>query len=212
MSSKAVLYTDSGFHSPYAMSAYVALKEKGADFELVKVDLAHGAQRQPEYLELSLTGKVPMLVHDGFALSESSAITEYIDDIFEGPAIYPRDVRQRARTRQIQAWLRTDLASIRQERPSDNLFARSTTPLPALSATAREAADRLIGVADRLLPHGASDLFDTWSIADFELSLMLNRMVAVGDPMPSRLADYVHHQWSRPSVQGWVALYQKQAG
>ncbi|MBV2182021.1 glutathione transferase [Castellaniella sp. MT123] len=212
MSSKTILYTDSGFHSPYAMSAYVALTEKGADFELVPVDLAQGEQRRPDYLSQSLTGKVPMLVHDGFALTESSAITEYIEDTFPGTALYPRDARQRARARQIQAWLRTDLATIRQERSTDNLFAKPAAPLPALSATAREAVGKLVAAAEHLLPQESLELFGAWSIADFELALMLNRLVAVGDAVPPRLADYVRHQWGRPSVQRWVALNQRHAG
>ncbi|WP_066453058.1 glutathione transferase [Castellaniella caeni] len=206
MSNTAVLYTDHGFGSPYAMSAYVALAEKGVDVELIKVDLDHGAQHRPDYLGLSMTGKVPTLVHDGFALSESSAIAEYIDDTFQGTALYPKDRLQRARARQVQAWLRTDLGAIREERSSGNLFAKPAHALPALSAPARQAADKLIAAAEQLLPAGSVNLFEHWSIADLDLSLMLNRMVAVGDPMPARLVEYVRHQWSRPSVQRWVAL------
>jgi len=206
MASQLVLYTDANFISPYAMAAYVALAEKGVSFEVAPVDLAKGEQHSPAYRALSATGKVPLLVEGDFTLAESSAIIEYVNEAFPGNPLYPADVRQRAQARQIQAWLRTDLAAVRQERSSDNLFREPAQPLPALSETARQAADKLIAVAERLLPPGAPQLFDSWSIADFELAFMLDRLVSVGDAVPERLADYVRRQWDRPSVQRWVAL------
>jgi glutathione S-transferase len=56
---------------------------------------------------------VPTSIHDGIALSGSSAISEFIDETFSGARLYPADARSRAKARQIQAWLRSDLAPIR---------------------------------------------------------------------------------------------------
>lgn len=211
MTGKLILYTDANFVSPYAMAAFVALAEKGVPFDVSPVDLAKGEQHSPKYQALSATGKVPLLVQDDFTLPESLAIIEYVDEAFEGPRLYPEDMRDRARARQIQAWVRTDLAVIRQERSSDNLFQKPVRPLPGLSDAAHQAADRLIAFTERLLPRGAKQLFRTWSIADFELAFMLNRLVCVGDTVPPRLVDYVHHQWDRASVQRWTALWQSRA-
>lgn len=205
MSNPLTLYTDANFISPYAMSVFVSLQEKGVPFELSPVDLGRGAQREAGYVSLSLTGKVPALTHGSFALAESSAITEYVDEVFPGTALYPSDAPQRARARQIQAWLRTDLMPIRRERSSENLFRRPPPPAP-LSEAAQQAAGKLFAAADRLLPQGADTLFGAWSIADFELAFMLNRLVLCGDAVPRRLADYADRQWHRPSVQRWVVL------
>ncbi|MEG2042522.1 MAG: glutathione S-transferase N-terminal domain-containing protein, partial [Hafnia sp.] len=79
------LYSDSHFFSPYVMSVYVALKEKGLRFELEPVDLAEHENQQEAYAELSLTRRVPTLLHENFSLSESSAITEYLDEVFTAP-------------------------------------------------------------------------------------------------------------------------------
>ncbi|CAM5218944.1 Glutathione S-transferase OS=Castellaniella defragrans OX=75697 GN=HNR28_002973 PE=4 SV=1 [Castellaniella defragrans] len=211
MASQLVLYTDANFISPYAMAAYVALAEKGVSFEVSPVDLDKGEQRSPAYRALSATGKVPLLVQGDFTLAESSAIIEYVNEAFSGHALYPSDVRQRAQARQVQAWLRTDLAVVRQERSSENLFQKPARPLPPLSEAAQQAAEKLFAVAGRLLPQGALQLFSNWSIADFELAFMLNRLVAVGDAVPAPLADYVHRQWDRPSVRRWVALWSSRA-
>ncbi len=199
-----LLYADSQFTSPYAMSVFVALKEKGIDFALRTVDLNTGANRAAGYAAQSLTQRVPTLVDGDFALSESSAITEYLDQVYPGTALYPVDARARARARQVQAWLRSDLMPIRQERSTDTVFYRPAT-VP-LSDVALAAAAKLFQGADALLADGQQHLFGTWSIADVDLAVMLQRLIASGDTVPPKLAAYARHQWQRPSVQEWVRL------
>jgi glutathione S-transferase len=202
MNDQLTLYVDSNFVSPYAMWAYVALKEKRLPFALKTVDLAAKQHREAGYEHLTLTGKVPALVHGDFALAESSAIIEYLEDVFPSPPVLPADAKQRARARQLQAWLRSDLAALREERPTTVIF-RAPTDKP-LSEAGRAAADRLVRVAASLLGEGAGQLFGDWCIADTELALTLNRLVANGDAVPENLKRYVLAQWARPSVQAWL--------
>lgn len=204
-STKLKLYVGADFVSAFAMSAYVALKEKQLSFELVTLDLKARENYQASYQDVSLTCKIPTLVHEGFALSESSAIAEYLDEIAPGhPKLFPLDIKQRARARQLQAWLRSDLLVIRKERPADLIyFGKKETPL---SDEAQTAVARLFFVADRLLEEGADHLFGDWSIADTDLAIMLNRLVANGDRVPARLAAYVRRQWDRDSVRAWMDI------
>ncbi|OZI62355.1 glutathione transferase [Bordetella genomosp. 11] len=199
------LFVDHQFTSPYALSVYVTLLEKGIAFATERLDLAARQHQQAAYCQQSLTARVPTLVHEGFTLSESSAISEYLEDVFAPPAyaaVYPQDARLRARARQVQAWLRSDLLPIRNERGTDTVFIQPTaTPL---SAAAREAADKLFRVAEQLLPAQAGNLFGNWCIADTDLALMLNRLTMNGDAVPERLKAYAARQWQRPSVQQWV--------
>jgi len=78
------LHVDANHFSPYAMSAYVALVEKGVAFETRTVDLDAGEHRRAAYGATSATGRVPTLDHGGFRLAESSAIDEYVDEAFPG--------------------------------------------------------------------------------------------------------------------------------
>jgi glutathione S-transferase len=200
------LYVDAQFLSPYALSAYVALEEKGLDFEVREIDLDQGDQRTAPFLHRSPIGKVPVLAHLDFYLSESSAIAEYLEHAFPPPgypALYPADPRPRAQARQVQAWLRSDLQTLRRERPTEVIF-NGLRPAP-LSGLGHCDAARLIRVATALLSHGQPHLFGAWSLADTDLALMLNRLVYPADDVPEPLKTYAAAQWRHPAIQRWLA-------
>lgn len=198
------LYVDAQFTSPYAMSVFVVLREKGIAFDLIPMNLDVGENLGPEYAHLSLTQRVPTLLQGDFALSESSAIAEYLEDSFPDIPVYPNGLQQRAKARQIQAWLRSDLGQLRQERSTLVMFYGQKAP--QLTAVARIAASRLINAAEALLAGGREFVFGAWSIADLDLALMLNRLILNGDAVPAMLMQYARRQWQRPSVQAWVNL------
>ncbi|HEY0587029.1 MAG TPA: glutathione transferase [Pseudoduganella sp.] len=197
------LYVDSQFTSPYAISAFVALREKGLDFDMETVDLEAGKNKELSYTGKALTGRVPCLVHNDFMLTESSAITEYLDELFPAPehrALYPVLPQKRAVARQIQAWVRSDLGALREERSTYTVFYRRAEQ--PLSPAAQAAADKLVHLAERVIE--GPYLFGRWCIADTDLAIMLSRLVMNGDPVPQKLKDYVAHQWQRDSLQDWL--------
>ena len=148
-----LLYADSQFTSPYAMSAFVALTEKQHSFEVRTLDLAVAANNDPEYARTSLTQRVPTLIDGDFALSESSAIAEYLNDAYPDPPIFPADLHELARARQVQAWLRSDFMPIRQESPTLTIFYRRPVSTP-LSSAAQISSRKLCVAASELLSHG----------------------------------------------------------
>ena len=203
------LYVDNNYLSPWAMCAYVALVEKKLPFTIATIDIDAGEACQPVFSGLALTARVPALVHDGFVLTESTAIVEYLDTVYpapDWPALLPADVRERARARQIQAWVRSDLQALRQERDTTTVFGTPSTQ--PLSAAGRVDADKLIAVAERLV--SGPTLFERWCIADADLALMLNRLIHSGDPVPARLRDYAAAQWARDALRSWREQQQQQ--
>jgi glutathione S-transferase len=200
-----ILYVDRHWESPYAMSAFVALVEKGLDFEAKELALEKKEHERADYG--ALTARVPSLVEGDFWLAESSAIAEYLEDRYPAPGsprLFPEDVKERARCREVQAWLRSDLLPIRQERPTTSVFFPEHRRKEPLSTAARRAAARLIRAAERLLPAGKTSLFASFCIADVDLGVMLMRLHANGDELPEGLARFAEAQWNRPSVKRWV--------
>ena len=200
------LYVDSQFRSPYAMFVFVTLREKNkAYFEIIPVDLAAGEQHADEFAKLSLTERIPMYVEDDFAVTESTAILEYLEEKHDARPAYPVNREDRARARQLQGWFRTGFHALCAERPTEVLFYPVKTKLAPLSEKAQTEAQRLITVANTLLAHGGKFLFaEQWSIIDVELATMLNRLILSGEAVPENLVQYAKFQWQRPSVQWWV--------
>jgi glutathione S-transferase len=201
MTEPIILYCEDEWDSPYVFSVFVALHEKKLPFVERVLDLARGEQKQGDFPVRSLTARVPCIEHDGFTLSESLAIHEYLEDVFPEPRLLPEGVRERARARQILGWLRSDLLPLREDRPTSSMFyAHVDTPL---SERGQAAALKLIEVTERLLEDRGS-LFEHWSIADADLSFMIHRLILNGDPVPARVHAYASAQWQRPSVQAFV--------
>ena len=196
------LYVDSNFYSPYAMSCYVTLVEKKLPFTLQTVDIDNGEHLLPAFRDLAPTGRIPLLVHGDVALNESSAIIEYLDEVFPETTVLPQDVVLRAQARQVQAWIRGDLLALRAERSTVAVF--GTPPTEPLSPAAQESAARLMHVAEKLI--AGEHLFGLWTIADTDLALVLQRLVKSGDPVSAPVAAYANRQWQRESVQQWVKL------
>lgn len=92
-------------YSVYVRIARMALEEKGVGYELVPLDIFAAEGIPAWYLELHPFGRIPALEHDGFRLFETGAITRYVDEAFDGPALQPADARARARMSQIAGML-----------------------------------------------------------------------------------------------------------
>jgi glutathione S-transferase len=91
-----------GSGSPYAWRVWLALEHKGLAYQLKTMSFSAGDLRTPEYAAINPRQKVPAIVDDGFALYESAAILEYLDERGDGGAkLFPGDVRERALVRQM---------------------------------------------------------------------------------------------------------------
>jgi glutathione S-transferase len=215
MADDLVLHGSRIWTSPYVFSVFVFLKEKGLPFRMELLDTESGEHLKPPYEVDSFTGRLPALRHGDLWLAESSAIEEYLEEVFPPPRfarLYPEAPRERARVRMIQAFLRSDLAAVRADRSTDTLF-RGAAAQP-FTPEGAAAARRLVRIAERFLPLGESSVAPpaagapsggAFTIADADLALMLQRLIANGDPCPIRLATYARAVFQRPSVREWLS-------
>jgi glutathione S-transferase len=197
-----VLYVDSNYESPWAMSAFVALEEKKLTYTLETKQLSRKDTFASDFH--ARTRRIPCLRHGDFWLAESSAIAEYLDDAFPAHPLYPADMRERAIARELQAWLRSGLQVIREERPTTTLwFERAKEPL---SKNALETLGRTLEAISPLIVEWRTTLFEQWCIADLDLALFLQRLNLNGTVLPPKVKAYAEANWARPSAAKWHAM------
>ncbi|CAH2040329.1 unnamed protein product, partial [Iphiclides podalirius] len=82
---------------PPSLSVRQALAKLKIPFELVNVDYSKGEHMTAEYALMNPQKEIPVLDDNGFYLSESNAILQYICDKYApGNELYPQDAKVRA--------------------------------------------------------------------------------------------------------------------
>lgn len=199
-----MLYVEASWSSPWVCAVHVVLREKAVAFTTATAMLRHGVGAIDALRDRTLTGTSPVLQHGSFWLAEPLAIVEYLEEMFPSPRMLPAEPRDRARARQVMAWMRDAHAALRRERPTERIFYPDAS-LPPLSAAAQHAADDLLRVCTRL---GADErgclLGGAFGVVDVDVAFALMRLVATGHPVPEPLRAYAAAVWARPSVREFV--------
>ncbi|MNQ96073.1 Glutathione S-transferase [compost metagenome] len=84
---------------------------KGLALPVVDVDILAGDNRQPAFLKLNVTGTTPVLeLGDGRTIAETTAICEYLEELFPTTPLIGASAEERAHTR--MWWRRVDQAMV----------------------------------------------------------------------------------------------------
>ena len=200
------LYVSSSWDSPWSFHAMVAIEEKQLPYKLEVARTPIAPELAAVLTERALSPRVPVLVHGDHWIAESLAISEYLAERFphpDHPRLFPADLAERARARQVMSWVRTTMRTLRDDRPTTNVFGRAK--VVPLSPKGKADADELLRVASALVAPGKTQMFGNWSIADADLALFLMRLIGADDPLPQHLVDYAVAQWDRRSVRRFLA-------
>jgi glutathione S-transferase len=82
-----------------SLKSMIPLFEKALAFESVYVDLHKFEQHSDWFVAINPEGQVPVLDHDGVIITHTTVINEYLEDVFPGVPLRPRDPVGAARMR-----------------------------------------------------------------------------------------------------------------
>ncbi|MCC6527542.1 MAG: glutathione S-transferase family protein [Polyangiaceae bacterium] len=183
--------------SPNTRRAQLGLEEAALPYELVPVDLMSAAHKQPDYLRLNPTGRVPVLVDGELALWESNAILRYVAELAPERQLDGDTPKGRAR---IAQWMFMNAAHLSPALA--HVFAHTirlpeADRIPKLVENGRNEIARCVGPLDQQLT-GREWIVDRFSIADVSIAASL----AVAPMIGVDLTPY-------PNVLGWQRRIQE---
>ena len=169
---------------PFAQRVRALLTHLGEPFEVLTVDLSN---RDPDFLEISPTGKIPLLLDGELMLYESQVILEYLAEKLGWRSAFASDPRLRARQR---------LAMKQWDGAVINVWYRSVKEPWSLDARARGMLEKELDQMARTIQvvGGAVE-----SLPAFHCAPFWARMEWLRDrsPMPA-LID------ARPALKDWL--------
>jgi glutathione S-transferase len=95
--------------SPYVRKVLVVLHAKGIPYEIDPIIPFMGDDR---FSRLSPVRRIPVLIDDRVTLTDSSVICQYLEDRHPEPAVYPRDIVDRAGARWLEEFADTRMGEV----------------------------------------------------------------------------------------------------
>ena len=200
--------------SPYVRKVLVFLHEKRIPYEIDPIVPFHGDDR---FSALSPVRRIPVLIDDRVTLRDSSVICQYLEDRYPEPALYPRDVADRARARWLEEFADTRMGEVFIWRFFNQLVIRrfvwGEAPDEALvEKTCREDIPAVLDYLESLLPERGF-AFGALSIADVSIAAFFRNAAFAGFAIDAarwpRTASFVARVLALESFQRLVPFEEK---
>ena len=202
------LYIGNKNYSSWSMRPWVLMTQTRIAFEEIKLRLDWNADStfKKTLLALAPTGRVPLLIDDGFAIWDTLAIVEYLAEKFPDRPIWPAARLARARARTLCAEMHAGFGALRDRFPM-NIEAS----LPEIGPRCvRESADVAADLrriesmwTEQLDRSGGPFLFGSFSAADAYFAPVCARLRTYAPPIGAVTAGYVERVFALPAVEAW---------
>jgi glutathione S-transferase len=172
------------YYTPMSSATRVhwALEELGVPYEKVRVDLAAGEHKKPEYLALNPNGKIPLLVAEGEPIFESLAILLYLSERFGvDKGLFPPPSPARAVAFKWMVWGSVTLTEALSRYMRNTLERFPADERNAKAAeTAKNDAQAALAILDKELSEKQFLLGDEFSLVDVSLASLVPFMARIG--------------------------------
>lgn len=198
------LYTASTFNG---QRVSIMLEEIGLPYSAYRVDLAKGGQRQPDFLKLNPSGRIPVLVdHDSsetkpLVLTQSIAILQYLAE--KTGKLIPKSLQERAK---VYEWMHFHAIDIGSMLFGAFYLQRRSSPKQEKAAEQlRNRVHELYQYFDQQLSKHEFLAGDMYSIADITaLSAVITQEQKLTEY--SNLTRWLQQLTQRPAVQRGLAV------
>jgi glutathione S-transferase len=192
-------------YSSWSMRPWLALRANNIDFEEVLIPLYTGEAGKKRILDVSRSGKVPVLIDGDVTIWDSLAIIEYLDERFPEKRLWPEDRAQRAYARSISAEMHSGFAELRNE-CGMNLH----RPIGAigLSAEARANIARIQEIwteCRKRFGRAGPFLFGAFSGADAMFAPVVHRFRTYAIAVTPEVQRYMDAVMALPAFQQWTS-------
>ena len=197
--------------NPRRVRIFIAEKQMEDQIEYVQVDMASMAHKQPAFLKMNPSGKIPVLeLADGQAISESIAICRYLEALQPEPNLMGRDAFEIGRIEMFDRQLDFELfAPIGKAWINGPVVAQIAAgrfeQLPAVKTQGEAETRRFYERLDAQLADLAYMASDRFTVADISALCMIDFASDLVDLKPeeghARLWDWHARVSNRPSAQ-----------
>ena len=202
------LYIGNKNYSSWSLRAWLLITHAQIPFEEIKLRLSWDADSafKQTLLRLAPTGRVPLLVDDGFAVWDTLAIVEYLAEKFPETNLWPRAAQARARARSLCAEMHSGFGALRERFPM-NIEASLPEIGPRWVRESAPVAADLRRIEEmwhqQLAESGGPFLFGTFSAADAFFAPVCARLRTFAPPIDAGTAAYVERIFALPAMQAW---------
>ncbi|PRH84466.1 maleylacetoacetate isomerase [Labrys okinawensis] len=164
------LYTYWRSTSSYRVRIALALKNLDAEHVPIHLVRNGGEQHAEAYRAINPQERVPTLeLDDGAALTQSSAILEYLEETYPTPPLLPADLTQRAKVRAVAAIIGSDIQPLHNLSPLTYLRRTLGQAEPEVSAWIATWVGSGLKAVEALIGDGPYCFGDAPSLADVYL-------------------------------------------
>src|ERR1700692_3569456 len=183
--------------------------ELGLDYRHLPIEIGGDGARAPGFLALTPKRRLPVVVDDGFVLSESLAITLYLAKKHASGTLYPGTLEGEARAWQWSFW------AIAEVDRGVNIWSLHAVRLPAQEReeALREEALKVVAAPFKVLNAALAKtpylLGSDFTVADLNVAAVISRAIDMDLSAVPNLQAWLTRCLDRPAARAALALKTK---
>ncbi len=188
--------------SSWSLRPWILMTHLGLTFRETIVQL-DTPEFKDEVTRFGPSGRLPVLLHGGFAVWDSLAICEYIAEV-TGRG-WPADRQARAVARSVSSEMHSGFANLRAEWPMNAAARNRHTPMtPGLEGDVERVEEIWSDCRSRFGKHGGPWLFGDYSVADAMYAPVVLRFNTYGARLTETARWYSAAALEDPALRSWV--------